>query len=57
MHCPEWVLRGSACDCINKGYISTMLVTSINADVIAQNQEFLKWLILDMETDGKCDRK
>jgi hypothetical protein len=56
-HCPECVIRGSVCDCINNVYISIMMVTSIHADLIAQNQDFLKWLILDMETDGECDRK
>ena len=34
-----------------------MLVTSIHAGVFAQNQEFLKWLFLEMETDGKCGKK
>jgi hypothetical protein len=29
-----------------------MLVTSIHA----QSQDFLKWLILEMDTDGKCEK-
>jgi hypothetical protein len=35
--------------------MSIVLVTSIHAGVIAQNQEFLKWFILEMERDGMCD--
>ena len=57
IHGPEWVFRGSACDFINNGYISIMLVKSIHAGVFAQTQEFLKWLILEKERDGKCEKK
>jgi hypothetical protein len=33
-----------------------VLVTSLHAGVIAQSQEILKWFILEVETDGKCEK-